>query len=271
MKAHPFVAALAKHLPPSASSLRLLDIDGRCCAGLQELRKDLDIIACGVEQLPFAAISLASLDAVVAFEVALADELLATVMDLLRPGGRFVAVDSRATVDDSQLRALEAHGYIRILIEPAVDGAGVLMRGEKAHTTSDTHERIRVAADADPDRLDLTTYRKPYLHLLIRQSPNKPVWQLRADEPISWHAAALLSQSQTTLLAFSSLPKAVAFIQPIALDGADLRINKVAKFARDSAAELGHPLLLNPTPESVSLVRLTWLPVDPALAEAPDE
>lgn len=271
MTAEAFVAAMAKHLPPSASSLRLLDIDGRCGESLRHLRADLDIIACRAADLTSARYSESSFDAIAALDAELSDAILATALQLLRPGGRFIAIESNATVDETRVIQLESRGYTRILVEAAHDNCGLLLRGEKPHITADIQERVRGTADADADQLDLATYRRPYLHLLIRQSPNKPVWQLSADESISWRALALRQQSATVILAFSSLPKAVAFMQPIALDGAPLNINKVGKFARETAAAWDHPVLLNPAPESIQLDHATWLPVDPATAAAPDE
>jgi hypothetical protein len=38
------IAAMAKHLPPSAASLRLVDIGGRAGGILAEMRPDLDIL-----------------------------------------------------------------------------------------------------------------------------------------------------------------------------------------------------------------------------------
>ena len=271
MTAEALVAALAKHLPPSASTLRLLDIDGRCGESLRQLRADLDTTACRAIELPSARFPKSSFDAVTALDAELSDALLAKALDLLRPGGRFIAIDSRATIDETRLNLLESLGFTRVLVEAAVGDSGVLLRGEKPHTTADTQARIRRAADADADRLDLSTYRRPYLHLLIRQSPNKPVWQMRADESISWQALALRGENAPVILAFSSLPKAVAFMQPLAIDGAALDINKVGKFTRETAAAMGISMLLNPTPESIQLDHVTWLPVDPATAAAPDE
>ena len=271
MTAEAFVAAMAKHLPPSASSLRLLDIDGRCGQSLRQLRADLDITACRAADLTSARYAESSFDAIAALDADLSDAILATALQLLRPGGRFIAVESNATVDETRVIQLESRGYTRILVEAAHDNCGLLLRGERPHITADTQERIRGAADADADRLDLSTYRRPYLHLLIRQSPDKPVWQLSTDERVSWHALALHQRNATVILAFSSLPKAVAFMQPIALDGAALNINKVGKFTRETAAAWDHPVRLNLTTESIRLDQVTWLPVDPATAAAPDE
>ena len=271
MSRHAFVAAMAKHLPPSASTLRLLDIGGACGVALRDIRADLDMRAVAPDELPDLLNRAGSVDAIVALNAPLTDELLRPALDLLRPGGRFIAIRTDAVVDESWLCLLESHGYIRILVEAAVDGQGVLLRGERAHATSDTLQRINIAASADANLLDLNLYRRPYMHLLIQQRPNRPVWQMRADETISWRALAIQEDGENCLIAFSSLPKAVAFMQPAALLGMTLDINKVGKFERDAIAALKTPVQLNPTLESIDAAALTWLPVDPASAAAPDE
>ena len=166
-----FVEVMAKHLPPSASTMQLVDIGGHCGAVLAELRDDLEIqtaIPAALAQLPAS-----SIDAVTAFDVYLSDNVLSSALEILRPGGRFIAALSSQSVDESWLRLLQSHGYTRILVEAAVDGVGVLIRGEKAHESADTLQRIRSVATADDDRLDLSSYRGRYLHLLIRQSPQQ--------------------------------------------------------------------------------------------------
>ena len=120
-------------------------------------------------------------------------------------------LQSRGSVSESQARILRENGYARLLLEPALDGLGVLLRGEKPHRTADTGQRIRSVARADGDLLDLEQYAGRYLHLLIRQLPNKPVWKLTGEETITWQAAAFDDGSRQVLLAFSSLPKRLTF------------------------------------------------------------
>lgn len=264
-----FVEAMAKHLPPSASTMQLVDIGGRCSAFLAELRKDLEIqtaIPTALAQLPAS-----SVDAVTAFDIHLSDNLLSCAQDILRPGGRFIAALSSQSVDETWLRLLQSHRFTRILVEAAVDGVGVLVRGEKPHETADTLQRIRSVSAADGDRLDLASYRGRYLQLLIRQSPNKPVWRLRPDETIRWRALALQNEAKTVLLAFSSLPKAVGFLQAAILDGAAHDINKVGKFDKSAALMWPWDLLLNPTPDILRDGQQFWLEIDPDTATAPDE
>ena len=163
------------------------------------------------------------------------------------------------------------HGFARILIEPALDELGVLIRGEKPHTTANTLQRIQSVASGDADSLDLSRYRGRYIHLLIQQRPNKPVWKLNPGERISWRAAAIKRGSSPTLLAFSSLPKAVGFMQPAVLAGVVNDINKVCKFSLATVQACEWDIILNPSADSISGETLTYIDIDPALAEAPDE
>ncbi len=266
-----FVAAMAKHLPPSASTLRLLDLDG--CSGemLSETRADLEVQHIQAHLLGEAVITANSLDAVVAYDIALDLPLLRTALGALRPGGRFIAVHSSGCASESQGRTLADNGFVRILVEPALDDLGVMIRGEKPHITADTTQRIRGVADADANVLSLDNFRGRYIHLLIQQRPNKPVWQLEPGEEITWRAAATGHDRQPILLGFSSLPKAIAFMQPAVLAGIIHDINKVGKFSLTSAREWSCDLVLNPTLEAVQGENLVYLHIDPASAEAPDE
>lgn len=266
-----FVAVMAKHLPPSGSTLRLLDLDGSTGALLSEGRADLLVRRLSPQTINAATIASNSFDAAVAFDLDLTTRLLEQVIDALRPGGRLIALRSRDSVDKSQPRLLSGHGYTRILVEPALDGLGVLLRGEKPHATSDTIERVRSVARADADLLDLVRYRGRYLHLLIRQQPDKPAWKLTPSDTLLWKAIALAKSPLPVLLAFSSLPKAVNFMQQAVLAGAITDINKVGKFSRATAASWSWRAVLNPTLESIHRAALTTVRIDPATAEAPDE
>jgi hypothetical protein len=118
---------------------------------------------------------------------------------------------------------------------------------------------------------DFDHYQGRYIYLLIRRFPNKPAWALKPGETVEWHAAAVARQDQPALLAFSSLPKAVAFMQPAVLSGLINDINKVAKFRRETARAWSTSLLLNPTADELSTGAVIMLPVDPETAETPDE
>lgn len=266
-----FVAVMAKHLPPSPSRLELLDLGGRAGAHLSRLRHDLAIRPLSRQQMLMPGIKEGSIDAIAALNQPVDKALLAAAVPALRPGGRFIAVQSSGAVNPAQPRLLRECGFVRILVEPALDDIGVLLRGEKAHATADTVKRIRATADRDAPQPALAGFKGRYLHLLIQQRPNKPAWKLDPAETVTWRAAAVQSLGKPVLLAFSSLPKAVAFLQRAVLADGIRDINKIGKFSRSTARTWDWESVLNPTLESIAGEALTLLPIDPATAEAPDE
>jgi SAM-dependent methyltransferase len=201
----------------------------------------------------------------------LQSDLMAAVLRVLRPGGRFILVNPFGDVDAEWVRLLENAGYVRILVEAAVDEQGVLIRGERVHETADTLARVQGVAGRDADLLDLETYRGRYVHLLVRQTPNKPVWRLGPDDVLTWEAAAIREGGDLILLGFSSLPKAVGLMQPAVLEGLVHGVNKVGKFTKDVARTWPHAVLMNPTLERIQGADVQFLAVDPQSAEAPDE
>ena len=246
---------MAKQLPPSASTLRLLDVNGAAGEALRQRRPDL-VVTVG------ESAAENSIDAVVAYDAPLSDDALRALLDALRPGGRLIAVDTAGEPSAALVKRLESAGYIRILVEEMLPG--VLMRGEKPHVTEDTLARIESVAQRDGGE-----FRGRYVHLLVRQAPNKPAWALNPGEAVVWKAVALAGEGDPVLLAFSSLPKAVAFMQPAIVSGLVKDVNKVARFSRATAE--GWKLLINPTLEALTGHTIVMLPVDPALAETPDE
>jgi SAM-dependent methyltransferase len=265
-----YITAMAKHLPPSSAEMRVLDIGGVAGDTLTDLRADVMpmIASLRVDDWNYAPDSV---DAVVAYDTLLKPNLLEQVLRVMRAGGRFIVVNPAGEPDEAHVQTLENAGYVRILVEAAVAGAGVLLRGEKAHTTSDTIERVQGVASADADLLDLENYRGRYVHLLVQQTPNKPVWKRAPDEPLQWHAVTLQRSDDVTLLAFSSLPKAVSFMQPAVMQGVIKDVNKVGKFSKATAATWAHPVLLNPTLDHIDADAIAYLEIDPTTAEAPDE
>ncbi len=266
-----FVAVMAKHLPPSSSTLRLLDLDGQSGPVLAASRQDLQVCHIPAKDIAESGIAPASFDAVLAYDLTLSASLLNACLRALRAGGRFIALQPQGAVSESHWRRLADHGYVRILVEPALDELGVLIRGEKPHAPADTLARIQSVARADADALDLAHFSGRYIHLLIQQRPNKPVWKLRPGETIAWRAAAIRRNATPILLGFSSLPKAVSFMQPAVLAGVLADINKVGKFSVEQASALEWDIILNPTLDSIRGQMLTFVHIDPALAEAPDE
>lgn len=266
-----FVDAMAKHLPPSAADLRLLDVNGAAGEHLSELRADLQVI-------PVAGVTWQqpanTADAVVAFAVEPDAALLEAALEALRPGGRLIILLPDGELDEAYVETLETARFTRILVEIALGcpvETGLLVRGEKPHTTADTLARIAQVAVGDADDLSLADFKGRYVHLLVRQTPNKPVWKLAPDEVIVWEAAALDMPHGPTLLAFSSLPKAVGFMQPVVLAGTVRDVNKVPKFQREVAQAWPWPVLLNPTSEVLDSNPLTLINIDPQTAETPDE
>lgn len=250
------VETLIKHLPPSASTLRLMDVGGNAGAALAERRADVSV-SVGMPA------ETDSVDAVVAYDAVVDDALLAALLDALRPGGRLIVIEPQEDADGTRVKWLEAAGYTRILVEELLPN-GVLMRGEKPHTTDDTLARVqRVAA------LDSGEFRGRYVHLLVRQTPNKPVWALKPGETVTWQAVGIADGDAPRLLAFSSLPNAVAFMQPAVVAGTIRDVNKVAKFSRATARDW--KLLINPPLDALNGQEIVLVPLDPALAETPDE
>lgn len=262
--------AVARHLPPSAASLRLLDVGGRAGATLAGLRADLDIHTAPPDPAQWP-VEPDSVDAVVAVGARPDAALLAAALAVLRPGGRLMLVDVDGAPDEAAVRTLDGAGFTRILVEAAMPGRGVLMRAEKPHTTADTLRRVAQVAARDAGLVDLNSYSGPYVHLLVRQTPNKPVWERAPGERLAWEAAAIVTEGEPALLAFSALPRAVAFMQPAVLAGQIRDVNKVVKFSRATAQRWTARVLLNPPVEILSEREVVFLEIDPATAEAPDE
>jgi hypothetical protein len=208
-----------------------------------------------------------SFDAAAACDVDLTAELLAACLDALRPGGRLIVGLSSGRASAEPVTLLESAGYTRVLVEAVLAGS-VLLRGEKPHTEARTVDRIQQVADRD-DMNTVANFNGRYVHLLIRQTPNKPVWVLRPGEVVEWRAAAIAGDDEPMLLAFSSLPKAVALMQPAVMQGIIVDVNKVGKFSRATAQAWS--LLLNPDLERIAGKPILFVSIDPDLAEAPDE
>jgi len=267
------IAAMARHLPPSAANLRVLDVNGEAGAILADLRADLDTITVPGQGEQWQ-VEEQSVDAVVAYAYVLNDRFLAHALPVLRPGGRLIVLDTKAThVQEAIGAQLEIAGYTRILVEMATEAVptGVLIRGERMHTTDNTLDRIQRVAGQDGDALDLDQYRGRYVHLLVKQTPNVPIWARTPGDPITWKAVALKGDEQPVLLAFSSLPKAVGFMQPAVLAGRVKDVNKVGKFKKGVAVDWPLPILLNPETSVLDDSQVTFVEVDHMTAEAADE
>jgi len=259
---------MAKHLPPSASRLRLWDVGGTVGADLADLRVDLDITS--IETLPDDP-DPDTVDSIMALAPPepLAPAFLRAALRALRPGGRLVIVDPDGTADKAAVKQLEEAGHTRILVEQAP--VGVLLRGEKPHTTDSTFARIRSVAKADEDNLTLASFDGPYVFTLVSQMPNKPVWKLGPDEQIRWQGVTATVDGETHIVAFTSLPKAVGLMQPAVMADVVRDVNKVGKFRREVALGWEQPVLLNPTIERLRAAEIGIIELDPTTAESPDE
>jgi hypothetical protein len=213
----------AKHLPPSADLPRVLALDDDAARALPA----------EVELTRGDANTLGEYDAVVGHT---RPENLDRLMQRLRPGGRLIL----AAAADAQvlLTALTAAGFIHCLVE--AHGDVTLYRGERPPLGSSL-ERLHTLNTT----VHLTT---PFVFLLILQTPNKPAWRLTLDEKIEWHALTVLDPEtgQPILLAFSSLVKAVAFMQAAILNHWLRGVNKVGKFQAEVAKTWTWPFVLNP-------------------------
>lgn len=264
---HLLLEAMAKHLPPSGAALRLVDVAGSTGESLRALRPDVEVVLAPAAGQPWD-LPPANVDAVAGFDVPLDDLLFAEALKSLRPGGRLILMDSHSQPAEAHVHTLESAGFTRILVETGAEcplPVGVLLRGEKPHTEAHTLDRARqVAAQGE-------TRRGRYLHLLIRQTPDKPVWRMQPGESIDWQAVGILEGNTPSVLGFSSLPKAVEFMQPAVLAGLVVGVNKIAKFRWEVAGSWPFAVILNPSLEIFRAHAVTLLRVDPASAESPDE
>jgi len=210
----------AKHLPPSANLPRVLVLDE---ASWRELPREIEVVTNGEEA-----------DAVVG---CVRPENLERWWAQLRPGGRLIL--AHAAPAEELLAALTRAGFIHCLVEPLGNGL-TLYRGERPRADS-------------PLPLGEGKSATPFIFLLIHQIPNKPAWKLAPNEKLAWRAACVLhpQTGQSTLLAFSSLVKAVAFMQKAVLAQWLVGINKVGKFKTEAAPTWAAPFTLNPEFETV--------------------
>jgi hypothetical protein len=263
------VEVAVKHFPPSPSDLHLIDVGGIARPFLGH-RKDIMPHTASLRSSDWQ-FTEQSMDALVAIDVPPHALFLKQALSALRNGGRMLVMLSQGDVHETYGEQLKQAGFVRLLVERATPQGGLLIRGERPHITDDTHQRVQIAASRDAQNVDWSDYKGRYVHLLIQQTPNKPVWRLAPAETIEWHAVAVQGNNQTTLLAFSSLPKAVAFMQPAVVQGFVKDINKVAKFNLTTAQQWHLPALLNPTLEDVQQFSVHYHPIDPDTAEQPDE
>jgi SAM-dependent methyltransferase len=187
-----------------------------------------------------------------------------------------VGILHRRDTTETLLTSLQDAGFVRILTETTLKGWGIIGRGEKPYPPAmNPRQRISLNTETNTGKTDLSTLPSRYVHLLIRQTPNKPAWALSPDEHITWSALRLGWEGQTpTVLAFSSLPKAVEFMQVAILADKVHDVNKIAKFNHTTALKWPFPLMLNPSSEtltSAQTLSVDWQAIDPTSAEMSDE
>jgi ubiquinone/menaquinone biosynthesis C-methylase UbiE len=159
-------------------------------------------------------------------------------------------------------QTLNNAGFARVLSERVVEGYGILSRGEKPYTHLSTIDRIAGTVVLDdstgsgeqPQIIEAatleTTSRGKFVFLLVRQTPDKPSWSLNPNDVIRWQAAMINDSERNGaphLIAFTSLSKAVAFMQAAVTANALIGINKVAKYDKAVASGWAADLLLNPS------------------------
>ncbi len=225
---------------------------------------------------------------------------LGEALRVLRPGGRLIMLNPadrpfpfRRLHQRFTLEQVAAHlddaGFARVLSERVADGYGILSRGEKPYPNLSTVQRIaQTAARDEPKQVSEAlqvvntgqlgeAIRGRFVYLLIRQTPDKPAWAVQHGEPIRWQAAMVNDErEQPSLVMFTSLSKAVEFMQPAVTGGVLHGINKVAKFEKSRAARWSADALINPQFEILrNSPRFTFkgvqMDVDPASAVSGEE
>ena len=263
------IAEMLRHLPPGPSQLWLLDISP------QDVQTDI------TQNRPDIAITRERVDIDAVFGcgiLSLKPVMLETSLNALRPGGRMILFFPALDLSlDEVAVVLQEAGFVRILTETL--RGGILARGERPYAQGmNTADRIAIGAQDEVVGEEVrvlagTEIRNApgrYIHLLIKQTPNKPVWKLETGERIEWRAAAL--DNPLTVIGFTSLPKAVQLMQAAVMDGTIKDVTKIAKFSKAIAAAWDFGVLLNPDLEIIkSRGPVVLIEIDPASAEVPEE
>ncbi|MEZ4670487.1 MAG: hypothetical protein R3E39_21475 [Anaerolineae bacterium] len=262
------IESMSRHLPPSGSTLRLVDVYGRTAKVLIELRPEIEVVYSPRKYTRWT-VDPDSIDAVAAYDCELDSDLLQSALQALRPGGRLIIMHSQLEPSETYVKTLENAAFTRILVETGAEcplPVGALIRGEKPHTEVHTVDRVKQVATQDAAPRSVR-----YVYLLVHQTPHKPTWRLSPEDRVEWEAAGVENEDETVLLVFSSLPKAVEFMQPVVMNGYLTNINKLAKFQWDVVKNWTSPTLLNPSDEILEAFSVKMITIDHSTAEVSDE
>lgn len=288
------VPEMIRHLPPSSAPMTILVIENghhAIAAIIQLHRSDARIVnALGKDfeavllNLAKKALGVASFDAVLLYKIGtplLVEPLAAKLFSLLRAGGRLIAFDEADKTPQAAAESLQGAGFVRVLGELLAPGS-ILYRGEVPYEASlSTLGRVAISAQKDVATAHIIggaaiqALKGSYLFIPVHQTPNKPVWRLAPGETIEWMAVPVEHQSgRGAILAFTSLPKAVQFLQHVLPKNSALDIQKIPKFSKVVVATWPFALALNIEPDSFGheyqlSQQIVYL--DPASAETPDE
>ena len=236
---------ILKHLPPSADLPNGYACDERSRCWVTALERQ-GHITLNERQ---------AIDSVIASDMTFAVE----AMMRLRPNGRaiFLLPNTAEAISETLVETLASAGFVRILMEAVLDNTYVLVRGERPTEYTSTINRMATIAQTVSNAIEplepkqaAEQYR--FLYLLVQQHPPVRGWEQTAQT--TWRAKTVrdAATDRVVLLAFTSLPKAVAFMQPAVLAGAIQNVNKLPRYDMDQFLKWGLPLIVNPTFERLS-------------------
>jgi hypothetical protein len=235
---------ILKHLPPSADLPRVRPLDDRSARWCLALDRQGSIIS----------VDDSEVDAAVASGIAHVQDAATS----LRPNGRaiFLIPNTEGIATESIVEALTANDLTRILIESVLDHTFILARGERPTDQERTTDRIATIARIESEAIEILAIDQAaqrYLHLqvLVKQQPPSRGW---ADmQPnTTWEALTIqdADSDQFLLVAFTSLVKAVAFLQPAVLADVVHGINKMPRFETERIIG-GQYFIINPVFEAL--------------------
>ncbi|HZY45312.1 MAG TPA: hypothetical protein VFF70_11235 [Anaerolineae bacterium] len=231
---------IVKHLPPSADLPHVRPLDDRSKRWCMALNR----------QHAIKTSSTADVDATVTSDVAHAR----AAFTYLRPNGRaiFLIPNKAGVTTELLVEALSSNGLTRILTESVLGDSFILARGERPTDQSRPTDRIAAIARIDASsieilNLDQAAHRYPHVHLLVRQDPPSRGWDDRQPNA-TWQAVTLhdTQSDQVALLAFTSLVKATAFMQPAVLADVIQGVNKLPRFETGRLIDRAEAVIINP-------------------------